>query len=117
MHRVDLQRALVDRATELGVRFRLGEQVESVDFAGAAITTKAGAHVKGDVVVAADGVWSKCQACFLGEARPPLPTGDLAYRVVLSLEDAADDQELARWIREPEVHFWIGPGAHAVGCK
>lgn len=119
MHRVDLQRALVARAGALGVTLRLGEAVEALDFEAGTATTRAGETVRGDVVVAADGVWSKCQAWFLGEgeARPPLPTGDLAYRVVLRLEDAGEDEELARWIREPTVHFWIGPGAHAVGCE
>lgn len=123
MHRVDLQLALLSRAKELGVQFRLGEQVESIDFARTEVTTKAGngsgngkgKKAAGDLIVAADGVWSKCQACYLGQSRPPLPTGDLAYRVVLSLEQAASDPALAQLIRNPTVHFWIGPGAHAVG--
>ncbi|KAF3765403.1 FAD binding domain-containing protein [Cryphonectria parasitica EP155] len=118
MHRVDMQRALVSRAEELGVQFRLGEPISTVDFDAAEVTTKSGTRARGDVVVAADGVWSRCQAYFLGgeaEERRPLPTGDLAYRLMLSLDDAEGDEELQRWIREPTVHFWIGPGAHAVG--
>lgn len=115
MHRVDLQRALLSRAKELGIQFRLGEQVESIDFERAEVTTKAGEKAKTDIIVAADGVWSKCQACYLGKSRPPLPTGDLAYRVVLSLDQASSDPELAKLISNPTVHFWIGPGAHAVG--
>lgn len=114
MHRVDLQRALVARARELGVAFRLGEQVESIDLARAEVVTRAGAAACGDVVVAADGVWSKCLTGFLGGASPPLPTGDLAYRLVLDLEQAGDDPELREWVGWPSVHFWIGPGAHAV---
>lgn len=116
MHRVDLQLALLHRAKELGVQFRLGESVEDIDFDSTEITTKSGIRAKADIIVAADGVWSKMQAKFLGaEARPPLSTGDLAYRVVLSLEQAKGDPELARWISNPTVHFWIGPGAHCVG--
>lgn len=115
MHRVDLQLALYGRARALGVRFRLGEQVESVDFGRAEVATRSGGGCGGDVVVAADGVWSRLQACYLGRPCPPLPTGDLAYRVVLSAEQAAADPELARWVANPAVHFWIGPGAHAVG--
>lgn len=128
MHRVDLQRALYDRARALGVRFHLGEQVDALDLddgggggddaaghARAQITTKSGMTASGDVVVAADGVWSRLQACYLGRPCPPLPTGDLAYRVVLGVEQAAGDPELARWIAHPTVHFWAGPGAHAVG--
>lgn len=118
MHRVDLQLALYHRAQALGVKFQLGEAVEGLDTERCEITTRSGAKAKGDVIVAADGVWSRLQTCHLGDAaRPPLPTGDLAYRVVLSLEqaEAAGDEELARWIANPTVHFWIGPGAHAVG--
>lgn len=121
MHRVDLQRALYARALALGVQFRLGEPVDALRLdAGpggdrAEVTTKSGAAASGDVVVAADGVWSRLQACYLGRPCPPLPTGDLAYRVVLGVEQAAADPELARWIANPTVHFWVGPGAHAVG--
>ncbi|PSR77315.1 hypothetical protein BD289DRAFT_377894 [Coniella lustricola] len=142
LHRVDLQRALLARARSLGVRFRLGEQVEAVvdDFSSssfssssntdgdshhhhhhhkAAVTTKAGETVSADMVVAADGVWSKCQTSYLGaeHARPPLPTGDLAYRVVFSMDQLqhSDDEDLRQWVQNPTVHFWIGPGAHAVG--
>lgn len=118
MHRVDLQLALYARAQELGVQFRLGELVDAVDFERSTLTTKSGVSATADVIVAADGVWSKVRACFLGGDAgedPPLPTGDLAYRVVLSLEKAAGDPELEEWIRNPTCHFWIGPGAHAVG--
>ncbi|CAN8104108.1 unnamed protein product [Discula destructiva] len=118
MHRVDLQLALVVRARELGVAFRLGELVEHVDFTSGPqprLTTRSGATAAADLIVAADGVWSKIRALHLGRAEPPLPTGDLAYRVVLSLEQAAGDPELQDMIRNPTCHFWIGPGAHAVG--
>jgi len=43
-----------------------------------------------------------------------MPTGDLAYRIVLQL-DELDDPELRDWVANPKVHFWIGPGAHSVG--
>lgn len=116
MHRVDLQLALYARAKELGVKFQLGELVDSIDFEATEITAKSGTKAKADIIVAADGVWSKCQTCYLGkDAKPPLPTGDLAYRIVMDLEQAAEDPELAELISKPTVHFWAGPGAHAVG--
>jgi len=49
----------------------------------------------------------------VGSKDQPEPTGDLAYRVVLRLEDV-EDPELRSWIENPAVHFWAGPGAHAV---
>lgn len=115
LHRVDLQRALYDRAEALGVVFRLGEKVDSIDFAVPVVTTMSGSQYRGDLIVAADGLWSRCRDCFLSDSKDvPLPTGDLAYRVVLSL-DQIEDPELRDWVSKPACHFWIGPGAHAVG--
>lgn len=114
MHRADLQRALVARAKEVGVQFFLGERVDSIDFEKTTVKTVAGNSYSGDLIVAADGLWSKCRESFLGNKDEPLPTGDLAYRIVLNASEI-DDEELKAWIRNPECHFWIGPGCHAVG--
>ncbi|KAB5518850.1 hypothetical protein GE09DRAFT_505178 [Coniochaeta sp. 2T2.1] len=118
LHRVDLQQALYARAKELGVEFRLGSKVRSVDWQAArpSITLETGERVEGDLVIAADGLWSACRSAFVGRADPPQPTGDLAYRVVLEADvHLKDDEELYKWVTEPKVHFWAGPGAHAVG--
>lgn len=114
LHRVDLQRALYTRAVELGVEFHLNERVENVDPTGPSLTTKSGNAYSADLVVGADGLWSRTRECFLGATDQPKPTGDLAYRIVLSL-DQIEDPVLRDWIDHPEVHFWIGPGSHAVG--
>jgi salicylate hydroxylase len=114
MHRADLQKALVARATELGVKFCLGELVEDIDFSKPSVKTATGNIYTGDLIVAADGMWSRCRECFLGRKDAPLPTGDLAYRIVLTI-DELQDEELRSWVQNPEVHFWIGPGAHVVG--
>lgn len=115
MHRVDLQISLYGRAKQLGVQFRLGEKVDLTDVDAAELTTESGYKAQADIIVAADGLWSKSAACFRGKKSAPLPTGDLAYRVVLKLEDVADDPELSAWVSNPTVHFWIGPGTHVVG--
>ncbi|TDZ10328.1 FAD-dependent monooxygenase OpS4 [Colletotrichum sidae] len=114
LHRVDLQLSLYERAKELGVRFRLGEKVDAIDFDAPELTTQSGARARADLIVAADGLWSRSRACFLRAEDPPLATGDLAYRVVLNIDDIADP-ELREWIAKPSVHFWIGPGTHCVG--
>lgn len=114
MHRVDVQRILAKRAKELGAEIMLDTRVKSIDFDTAEVTTTTGAKYRGDLIVAADGLWSKCRECFLGSRDPPLPTGDLAYRIVLTL-DQISDPELRQWISSPTVHFWIGPNAHVVG--
>lgn len=115
MHRVDLQLSLYERARQLGVQFRLGEKVDVIDVDAAEFTTESGHKAKADIIIAADGLWSKTAACFRGKKSAPLPTGDLAYRVVLNLDDVADDPELIAWVNNPTVHFWIGPGTHVVG--
>ncbi|KAK9447912.1 3-hydroxybenzoate 6-hydroxylase [Limtongia smithiae] len=114
LHRVDLQKALYSRAVELGVKFHMNERVSSVDFSGPVVTTISGVQYSADLIVGADGLWSRTRECFLGAADSPKPTGDLAYRIVLTL-DQVKDPALRRWISEPEVHFWIGASAHAVG--
>lgn len=114
LHRVDLQRALYTRAVDLGVKFVLGQRVESIDFTEPSVKTVSGNSYAADLVVAADGLWSRCRDCFLGTKDAPVPTGDLAYRIVLSV-DQIHDEKLRAWVQNPEVHFWIGPGSHAVG--
>lgn len=113
LHRVDLQRALYNRAVSLGVKFELNQRAQSIDFDTPEVTTASGAKFRSDLVVAADGLWSRCRDCFVPNNGAPLPTGDLAYRVVLSL-DQIKDPELREWVRNPSVNFWVGPKSHAV---
>ncbi|KAL4884196.1 hypothetical protein BJY04DRAFT_226012 [Aspergillus karnatakaensis] len=126
LHRVDLQTALFKRAVELGVVVLLGVRVEriveqqhpSTEEGGEGkmmitIHTAAGTTYTTSLIIAADGLWSKSRECLLGRKDDPLPTGDLAYRIVLHV-DQIEDPELKAFVRNPQVHFWIGPGAHVV---
>uniref|UniRef100_L2G0S0 FAD binding domain protein n=1 Tax=Colletotrichum fructicola (strain Nara gc5) TaxID=1213859 RepID=L2G0S0_COLFN len=56
LHRVDLQLSLYERAKELGVRFALGEKVDSIDFDLPELTTQSGVKARADLIVAADGL-------------------------------------------------------------
>jgi len=116
MHRVDLQRALHDRAVELGVKFEMLQRVEHMDYSQAKpkITTKAGDCFTADLAVAADGLWSAASREICADIKPPQPTGDLAYRIVLTRDQVQTDPQLKSWIENPEVHFWIGPRSHVV---
>ncbi|OOQ86506.1 FAD binding domain protein [Penicillium brasilianum] len=113
LHRVDLQQGLFARAQDLGVTFHLGERIERIDFDTTTVHSVAGNHYTGDLIVAADGLWSRCREAFEGRKDEPLPTGDLAYRIVLT-SDQVTDPKLKALVENPEVHFWVGPGAHAV---
>lgn len=116
LHRVDLQRAMAQRAQELGVTLKLGSRVKEVDFENSSVTLENGDKHSADLLVGADGLWSKCREEFLklsGKADKPLPTGDLAYRIVLNSKDL-EDAELKEMVANPQCHFWIGPNAHVV---
>ncbi|KAJ4288932.1 hypothetical protein N0V90_011273 [Kalmusia sp. IMI 367209] len=126
-HRVDLQQALVKRARELGVQVVLDARVIDLDFdvfpeddghsqqgiKKAEVKTSTGTIYEADLVVAADGLWSTCRSVLLGRRDAPLPTGDLAYRIVLKIEQIKDEG-LRKMVQEPGVRFWVGPGAHVV---
>ncbi|KAJ5683988.1 uncharacterized protein N7477_000333 [Penicillium maclennaniae] len=114
LHRGDLQLALFARAKDLGVTFHFGERIERIDFDTTVVHSVAGKTFSGDLIVAADGLWSQCREAFVGKKDEPIPTGDLAYRIVLTA-DQISDPDLKALVENPEVHFWIGPGAHAVG--
>ncbi|KAI9037625.1 putative monooxygenase [Aspergillus affinis] len=117
LHRVDLQQALFARAKDLGVTFHLDTRVERIDFATSTVYTPSpqGRTFTGDLIVAADGLWSKCRECYEGRKDDPLPTGDLAYRIVLNAEQIRpEDADLRQWVESPQCHFWVGPGAHVV---
>ena len=117
-HRVDLQQALVKRAKELGVKVVLSAKVSSIDF-GNVIGSRAKVNVEGktthdaDLVVGADGLWSTCRSTFLGRKDLPLPTGDLAYRIVMEINQIKD-AKLRDMVRNPACRFWAGPDAHVV---
>jgi salicylate hydroxylase len=117
-HRVDLQQALVRRAKALGVQVVLDAKVTGMEFGSAPgdtarATTYRGQTYEADLIVGADGLWSFCRSTLLGRNDPPLPTGDLAYRIVLNI-DQISDPELRQMVQNPGCRFWAGPDAHAV---
>ena len=113
LHRVDLQRALASRAKSLGVDIRLGAEVADVEFTASDVVLATGERVQGDVIMAADGLWSTLRSKFLGKPTPPLPTGDLAFRIMLQ-KDQVKDPHLRAWVEHPTVNFWAGPHSHVV---
>jgi len=114
LHRVHLQNALARRAEELGVRLAFSSRVHKVDFERPAITLENGQVEGGDLIIAADGLWSSTRNQFFGRPVLPQPTGDLAYRIVLTADEVKDDEELCEVITRPGIRIWLGPGAHAV---
>ena len=59
-----------------------------------------------------DGINSRMREIMLGREDPPILTGDLAYRLLLSTKDMLKDPELASFVTDPQVNYWLGPDAH-----
>jgi salicylate hydroxylase len=118
-HRANLHRCLLDRAVELGAVVRCGAKVATLDFALDGSTTvvlQSGERVQADLVVGADGIYSKTREAFLGRVDPPQRTGDLAYRLLLKAEEMLKDPELADMVRNPQVNYWM-VGHNTLPCR
>ena len=116
-HRADLQRCLVDRALELGVQMTCNARIRTVhvsdDGTTATVVAVDGRQWEGDLVIGADGVFGRLTEELLGRSDPPVKTGDLAYRLLLSTDEMRQDPELAPFVNNPQVNYWLGPDAHA----
>ena len=110
LHRADLHRMLLDAATAAGADVVLGARIDSVrESADAVQVDVAGLQhpLEGDVLVGADGLWSRVRQQFWADSTP-LPTGHLAYRTLIA-QDA-----LPPALRSDDVTVWLGPRLHVV---
>ncbi|KAH8846672.1 hypothetical protein MCOR27_000396 [Pyricularia oryzae] len=99
---------------QLGVNFRLGQRVTHIDFDAFTSSTEAGVTQKGHIIAVADGLWSNSKSLVSEPRDVPKATGDLAYRVMLRL-DQIEDSELREWVSNPKLRIWIGLGAQPLG--
>lgn len=113
IHRVDLQQALWKRATDLGVEFIFGEKICDIDIDDARVSTRSSGTLQGDLVIGADGLWSRCREILLGRQDRPIPAGDIVYRIVLDVKDIPD-ADLKDVVANPVINFWFGPDSHVV---
>ncbi|KAH9889599.1 FAD/NAD(P)-binding domain-containing protein [Xylariomycetidae sp. FL2044] len=118
LHRSNLHRCLLDRAMELGVALSVKSRVETVECSEDGLTATAilydGRRFSADLIVGADGISSGLREVLLGHPDPPIPTGDLAYRVLINAKDMLADPDLRVFIEDPQVNYWLGPSSHAV---
>ncbi|KAH1498606.1 hypothetical protein KXW18_005215 [Aspergillus fumigatus] len=115
IHRADYHRILLDKARDLGVAIRLGALVEKVLVDDTAVIVGS-ETIAGDVIIGADGLWSKIREAVLDEPHPPEETGDLAYRATFSRAQllALNDPEVKALCEKQGVTAWLGPKKHAV---
>ena len=90
VHCADLHRPLFDLAIP-HMTLRLNSTVVVVDPEGPSITLKSGEVVRRDLVAGADSIKSLMQRVVLGHTNPADPTGDAAYRVIVSSRLLLDD--------------------------
>jgi len=118
-HRANLHRCLLERSVELGAKIKTSARVVDVQIAEdraatATVLLESGEEFVADLVVGADGINTKLREILERRPDPPTPTGDLAYRLLLNTEDMLKDPELAEFVTNPQVNYWLGPDAHAV---
>jgi salicylate hydroxylase len=71
------------------------------------LETTEGLTVEGDVLIGADGLWSRVREIMLNDG-PPRVSGHLAYRAMLPQSD------LPMRLRSQQVTAWLGPRLHVV---
>lgn len=109
-HRRDLHSALISAAArqpliEIKMGFEVAAARDGADTASA--VSSEGDTCQGDVLIAADGVWSRLRdGAFSGA--PLSPTGKCAVRAVLPMADVPEP------LRRNDVHLWLGPRVHIV---
>lgn len=116
IHRADLHNALLETALSFeNVTLRVNSVVTEVDFDTPEVFLADGSHFRGDVVLAADGIKSTIRPKLLqDETIKVAPTGDAAYRLILSREQMLANDLLKELVNQPLVTRWIGPGRHVV---
>lgn len=112
VHRMDIQKVLYERAVEKGVSIRFGCRVVEYGFEEGKVRLEGGEEVRGDLVVACDGIKSFAREKLLGdsnsEGRLEEKTGWAAYRLMAPV-DAIRANPLTEHIgTDYNCNCWVG---------
>jgi salicylate hydroxylase len=108
--RADLHGLLLEAVQACGnVRLKLNNGLASFADTGPVVSLKTteGLEAEGDVLIGADGLWSRVREQLLHDG-PPRVTGHLAYRAMLP------QASLPERLRSQQVTAWLGPKLHVV---
>jgi 2-polyprenyl-6-methoxyphenol hydroxylase-like FAD-dependent oxidoreductase len=118
IHRGDYHAMLLRLARAApGVRIRLNAAVRDVQpdptvQGGPSVTLASGEVLYADVIIGADGVKSTLQKVVTGLDDAPIPTGDAAYRAIISTDLMLQDPDLRQLVETPEMTAWMSPRRH-----
>ncbi len=106
IHRADLHQMLLQAVQAQGVHLVLNQRLAEIQEydAGVTVRTEQGLALHSDLLVGADGLWSRSRQA-LGLTEPPRFVGHLAYRGLIPLN--------VPWPETP-VTVWLGPHLHVV---
>jgi 2-polyprenyl-6-methoxyphenol hydroxylase-like FAD-dependent oxidoreductase len=114
VHRVHLHNALKEHATRVEgpgtpAILRLSTRIVHVDSASGIIELGAGEKVKGDLVIGADGVGSRCRRFVPGGDVKPYDSGKSAFRFLIEKQKVLAHSELKKYIdKDGFLVMWIG---------
>ncbi|KAE8421584.1 hypothetical protein BDV36DRAFT_280645 [Aspergillus pseudocaelatus] len=116
IHRADYQQILFNRVKLMGVEIRFGANVNDLDVENTQVVLEGGETVTGDIIIGADGLWSKVRDTIFDQPVPPIETGDMAYRAVFPRRqlEALCNSEIDSLCSKTSVTAWLGPEKHAV---
>lgn len=105
LHRADLLELLADTARQAGVRIRLLQRINHVEFTphGTRLTNAQGAQSEHGLVLGADGLHSVLYKALNGDKTPSF-TGQVAWRATVPVSDPV----------APEAQVYMGPRRHLV---
>ncbi|KAJ7644390.1 hypothetical protein FB45DRAFT_897744 [Roridomyces roridus] len=109
MMRWNTGQILVEAAVDLGCQIHLNSRVVRIEPETGSAITQDSVTYHGDLVVASDGLNSMARAVVLGRPGPPVPTGQMAYRVTLPAATLRGIPELEEIITVPRNNHWLGP--------
>lgn len=116
VHRGDLQALLLRACQTHGVSLTLGQPALRCAQDDHVVCLEGdGFAVEGELLVAADGVWSRLRQQQLGDG-PPRPSGHVAFRALVDGAALAGITAPHPDTVDPrQITVWLGPRMHAVG--
>ena len=114
VYRPDYHDVLYSAAVKAGAIVRKGQLVVEYRPDEPSVVLESGEVVRGDLIVAADGVKSTARRA-MGMNTEPHETGDTCFRVVIPREVLINDPELESLSRDPNFEQFLGPDHHIIG--